>query len=194
MANGRHNSLSRFTTSVEDPGVQKILLRIAIRVGRDPGLLEDLMQEALLHFWFQSRQNPGQNLSWYLQSCKYHLQHLIARRRSLDSPTRSAGRMTISSEWNEQDDPLPALRYEADIVSEVSAREVISLLSTRLTARQRTILQCLADGNGPCEIAKKLNLSHAAITKQRIRIAALAVEIGIHRPQSFSAKHSPFPN
>ena len=179
MANGRQISLSHRTTSVEDPVVQKFLLRIAVRVERDPDSREDLMQEAMLHFWLQSRENPGQSLSWYLQSCKFHLQHLIARRRSLDSPARNAQRMTISIEWNEQDDPFPALQCEVDIVSEVSAREVISLLSPRLTARQKVILECLADGRGPCEIANRLNVSHVAITKQRIRIAAVASELGI---------------
>src|SRR5690242_14995493 len=32
---------------------------------------DDLIQEALLHFWLEQKKHPGHSRSWYIQSCQF---------------------------------------------------------------------------------------------------------------------------
>ncbi len=69
-------------TAVENLG------RVVNGMTSDPFMREDLMQEALSHWWNMECERPGQTLSWYLQSCSFHLRHFLARGRSVDSSKR----------------------------------------------------------------------------------------------------------
>src|SRR5438132_877048 len=71
------------------------LRRIADSLASDASERDDLVQEALMHLWLMECRRPGQSISWYLQSCRFHLQHYLARGRSVDSKKRSASRTNL---------------------------------------------------------------------------------------------------
>ena len=50
---------------------------------------DDLLQESLVHLWKVRCDNPGRTKSWYLQNCRFHVQHWLAAGCSLDSPKRA---------------------------------------------------------------------------------------------------------
>jgi DNA-binding CsgD family transcriptional regulator len=61
----------------------------------------------------------------------------------------------------------------ACVLSFVSARELVSMLSLRLLPMERAVLGCLADGLGPREIGRRLKISHTMVLKHRSKIASL---------------------
>src|SRR5215510_2636103 len=69
-----------------------LLRRIVARVSADPNLSDDLLQEAVIHFWLQEQRQPGNSLSWYLQSCYFRLENYLRRGRSVDSLKHRNGR------------------------------------------------------------------------------------------------------
>src|SRR4030095_15479947 len=73
---------------VFQPTVRKQLVGIVNPLTGDCCLREDLMQEAMIHLWKVEGERPGQTLSWYLQSCSFHLRHYLASGRSIDSSKR----------------------------------------------------------------------------------------------------------
>jgi DNA-directed RNA polymerase specialized sigma24 family protein len=162
---------------IEDPGIQQKLLRIVVWMERDPFAREDLMQEALVHFWLEHGRNPRHTLSWYFQSCKFHLQHVNARGRSVDSTRRAQTRIRPLAESDIQ--PVSTRDDSDRLLSEVSAHEIISLLSGGLDGRAQVVLGLLVEGMNTCEIARRIRISHAAVIKHRHKIAALAAKLGI---------------
>jgi RNA polymerase sigma factor (sigma-70 family) len=163
---------------VEDLSLRERLERIVRQLAPDAASHDDLMQEALVHLWLREARFPGQKPSWYLQSCKFHLQHYLEAGRSVDSNKRRAGQIQLPED-EEGDAPLPEHRTsDTSFFSQISARELLNLLSKGLTSRERAILDCLADGLGAREIARKLNITHPTATKSRRKIAKLVIELG----------------
>ena len=165
-----------------DPTIQRNLFRIVSGLESNCSSREDLMQEALVHLWKKEQQQPGQCLSWYLQSCRFHLQHFLASGRSVDSPKRRQEQLSISLEANEPDELAEAAIGNEQVLSEVMANEIISLLGRRLGSRGQFILGSLVEGFSTREIAKRLCISHPAVIKHRRKIAALALRFEIARP------------
>src|SRR6266550_8738311 len=91
---------------IEDARICQTLRRIVTRVTPDRALQDDLMQECLIRLWRLESEAPGHTRSWYLQNCRFHLQHFLASGRSLDSLKRAQSdkRVTIDG----VDDALPA--------------------------------------------------------------------------------------
>lgn len=137
------------------------------------------MQEALIHLWLLEEQRPGQTHSWYLQGCKFHLQHYLTAGRSIDSGKRRAGRVSLPEIAEDQCDLFGQAETEGSIVGLIHAREIIFLLSQRLTPQEKSILNCLADGLGAREIAVRLKVTHPTIIKYRRKIAKLALKLGV---------------
>jgi DNA-binding CsgD family transcriptional regulator len=145
----------------------------------DATLREDLMQEALIHLWLLEEQRPGQTHSWYLQGCKFHLQHYLTAGRSIDSGKRRAGRVSLPEIPEDQCDLFGQAETEGPIVGLIHTREIIFLLSQRLSSQEKSILNCLADGLGAREIAARLKVTHPTIIKYRRKIARLALKLGV---------------
>jgi len=163
---------------IDDPHTHELLSRIVFRLSADAVLREDLMQEALVHLWLLEERRPGQSQSWYLQNCKFHLQNFISAGRSVDSPKRKRGKVSLSG----GDDKIEELVSNADdnaMFAQVSARDIVALLSCRLTPFERSVLDYLAEGLRAREIALKLRVTHPTIIKYRRRIAAQAIRLGI---------------
>ena len=174
---------------VDESTTKESLLRMIRRITPNTALREDLLQEALIHLWLTEARRPGQTKSWYLQSCKYHLLHYVASGRSVDSGKRRASQLQGVADF-EMETEFPAQSEEDNSVfGWVSARDIISQLTPQLLPNERDVLGCFADGLGPREIGRKLNMSHTMVIKHRRKIAALFNRLEIppsRRPPYFS--------
>ncbi|MEO8429579.1 MAG: hypothetical protein ABI651_21000 [Verrucomicrobiota bacterium] len=158
-----------------------IVRRLVSRAAANVSLHEDLMQEALVHLWQQEQRHPGQSQSWYLQSCRYHLQNYLQRGRSVDSAKhRAVCRLSSGdSRIEEGDDETPDGR--TCVFAEVSAADMRAQLTKWLTPLERRILALLIQGFSLRETALRLLLSHTAVAKHRRRMALVAGSLGIGR-------------
>jgi DNA-binding CsgD family transcriptional regulator len=64
------------------------------------------------------------------------------------------------------------------VVTWVSEREIMSLLSKHLAPQEKAVLECLADGLGAREIGRELRLSHTMVIRYRRKIAAILIRFG----------------
>jgi RNA polymerase sigma factor (sigma-70 family) len=163
----------------EDAAVQRKLRAIAASLHPPAQDVDDLFQEAWIHLWKLERQHPGQKLSWYLQSCQSHLRDILKAGRSLDSPGHRAGRVELSPGPEEEDggDGTLALLPSApdDVVSEVCARDLLSLLTPALRPRERRILELRLDEYSTREIAEDLGTDQALVARTLHRIVQVAM-------------------
>src|SRR6266704_5269731 len=162
---------------LDEPSVKYPLLRMIERITPNFALRQDLLQETLIHLWLTETRRPGQTKSWYLQSSKFHLLHYLASGRSVDSTKRGRGHAHFGQD-SEQPEEFPELMDPGDsVVSQGSARDIISLLSSLLCPRGNAVLGCLADGLGVREIGRKLEMSHTMVIKHRAKISSLLVKL-----------------
>src|ERR1041385_3446046 len=162
--------------------MREALSRMVARVTSDASLREDLFQEALIHLWLQESRTPGQTRSWYLQSCKFRVRHFLAAGRSVDALKRRRGDVTAEFSESEVNGHESVFESDNSLLGQVSAHEIISLVSRRLRPRARAVLGCLADGLGARDIARELKISHPAVIKHRRAIASLVLSLGIVPP------------
>jgi len=165
---------------IDDLKIHRLLVRIVVTIAGGPGLDEDLMQEAMVHLWRVEQNHPGQLTSWYLQSCRFHLLDYLRGGRSVDALKRGHLKCDLDEHVE-----LPSMRTapgkpDDSVLSPVCAREIFQQLFNRLRPLDRTILVRLAEGFGAREIAKKLNVTHQAVSKRRAHIASLATRLGLH--------------
>jgi RNA polymerase sigma factor (sigma-70 family) len=157
----------------DQPALREALTRLVQKVTRDTALRQDLMQEALVHLWLIETRRPRQTASWYVQSCRFHLQHYLASGRSVDSGKRRESRLPFASD-SETGEGIPEQSDSGNSVfTNVSAHEILELLSRHLKPREKAVLDCLADGLGPREIGRELSISHTLVIRYRRRIASL---------------------
>jgi len=155
----------------------------------NPALQEDLLQEAMVHLWLTETRRPGQTRSWYLQSCRFHLQHYLNSGRSIDSGKRWRAQLPLTDHSEEEDATPEQGDSDNSVVTSVSVREIMTLLSLQLSSQEQAVLDCLADGLGPREIGRKLKLSHTMVIRHRRKIAALLTRLELPSPG-----HPPPPN
>src|SRR2546428_3542928 len=138
---------------------------------------QDLLQEALVHLWLTETRRPGQTKSWYLQSAKFHVLHYLTSGRSVDSRKRGR-RYSHFEQDSEQLEEFPELVDPGDsVLSQVSARDIISLLSPHLSPCENSVLDGLADGLGVREIGRRLKISHTMVVRHRSKIASLLLKL-----------------
>ena len=134
---------------------------------------DDLLQEALVHLWVTQSRRPGQTTSWYLQSCRFHLQHYLARGRSVDSKKRGGNRSDVFA----TEDPLgldeQAIAGCYDHAIQSSVDDDIRVLSARLPSADQKMLGYLLDGLTLREAATQLGISFPTALKRRRRMAEL---------------------
>ena len=140
-------------------------------------LQDDLMQEAKLHLWLTGHRCPGQTLSWYLQSCRFHLQHYLNSGRSIDSTRRWRDQSQLDESPDNDEISNAPEDSGNSVVTCVSAREIIALLKRHLSLQEQAVLDCLADGLGPREIGRQLELSHTMVIRHREKIALLLTRL-----------------
>jgi len=162
---------------VDEPGTKERLGRLVQNITSNRTLWDDLHQEALIHLWTTEVHRPGQTRSWYWQSCRLHLLHYLASGRSVDSIKRRDGQMPYEPQADDQYDLPEVLGPGASVLSSVSARELVFLLSRQLLPAEKAVLDCLADGLGPREIGRRLNISHPMVIKHRCKIASILASL-----------------
>lgn len=141
------------------PAIESVIARLT----PCPHFREDLRQEARLFLWQHRISSPD---SYHTQSCRFHLQHVLAAGRSIDSAKRAAG--NIASETTEE--PFDAPAEETDLAGLIDATQLARLISTRLTPRAAEVFSLLLDGYGITEVGRLLGISHVAVLKHRKQI------------------------
>jgi DNA-directed RNA polymerase specialized sigma24 family protein len=162
---------------VHDPSMVNSLNGLVTRLTWNRCLQQDLLQEALIHLWLIETRWSGQTTSWYLQSCRFHLQHYLSSGRSVDSAKRRSCQVELEGDETEE-----ILTSEAEelVFSEVSARDLVNLLSRHLSNDERAVLGCLTEGLGPREIGRRLKMSHTMAVRHRCKIAEVLNRLDKH--------------
>jgi DNA-directed RNA polymerase specialized sigma24 family protein len=163
----------------QDQHVRNALERVVRSLNQQDNLHQDLMQEALIHLWQMEQARPGQCTSWYLQSCRFHLQHWLGAGRRVDSTKRRTGQ--VLGLENDQGPGGFLEQVEADNreFEHASARDLIDSMTAALRPRERAVLACLAEELGSAEIVRRLKLSYGTVAKCRRRIAHAARKLGL---------------
>jgi len=174
-------------------GTLQALKGIIGKLTSDQSLQEDLLQESLVHLWRMRRDKPGQTTSYYLQACRFFVQHRLNEGRSVDAPKRSLGDNRIPIDTMMEELPKFGLHTDGETMHTIYARDIVMELSCRLEPRENKVLSGLADGQRLSDIANELNLSYPTILKCRRRIASVTVQLGIAKPhaRSLDASYAP---
>jgi len=182
----------------ENPQVHAELVAIVRRITTDARVEDDLLQQALWHLVRKQWLEPGHTLSWYLKNCKFHLLDYLGQGRSIDALNHRSGRYTyIPSE--EYEDPSEKSEDHtedseegtvpvapgADVVSLVSAKDILNLLLPRLKPLDQRVLQLLDDGYSRRQIALEIGISQSKAVRACKRIAELATHFHISPKFSF---------
>ena len=170
---------------IEDASICESLQKIVTRLTPDPVLKQDLMQECLVRLWKLETERPGRTRSWYLQNCRFHLQHWLAAGRSLDSPKRAAEDKRVTIDGISDEAVLNEYHTNGEFIEVVSARDLVATLAGHLKPREGAVLGGLADGLVLHDIAVRLKLSYPTALKYRRKIAALTIKLGISPPLSY---------
>jgi DNA-binding CsgD family transcriptional regulator len=140
------------------------------------------MQECLIRLWRLESEHPGRTRSWYLQNCRYHLQHLLVAGRSVDSLKRAIGDNRIPIDGVSDELPADWYHTNGELLEMVSARDIVLTLADHLRPREQKVLGGLADGLVLRDVALKAKLSYPTALKYRRKIAALTIKLGIADP------------
>ena len=151
-------------------------------------LRQDLLQEAMVHLWLTETRRPGQTRSWYLQSCRFHLQHYLNSGRSIDSGKRWRDQLVLNDNPSGNECATEPGDAGNSVLTSVSAREIMSLLAPLLSPQEQAVLDCLADGLGPREIGRKLKLSHTMVIRHRYKIASLVTKLELPSRRYFNPR------
>jgi DNA-directed RNA polymerase specialized sigma24 family protein len=167
---------------VEEAPTREMLRQVVAGFTRDPQLLQDLMQECLLHLWKLETRKPGRTRSWYLQGCRFHLQHCLVLGRSLDSLKRSGSANRIVIDGDDEEPALHGHHTNGEVFDAVSFGDVVATLKREMKPRERQVLSGLADGMVLQEIASEFGMSYPTVLKYRRKLAALTARLGIAQP------------
>src|SRR5437899_1659078 len=119
-------------TADESVSLREALAGMIRSMTPNPALREDLLQEAMVHLWLTETRRPDQTRSWYLQSCRFHLQHYLNSGRSIDSGKRCRDQtpMTDDSEGDEAaSEPGDPRNF---VVNRVRWRRILTLVASEL--------------------------------------------------------------
>ena len=167
---------------VEEDKTRRLLQQIVVGFTRHSHLQQDLMQECLLHLWKLEGEIPRRTRSWYLQGCRFHLQHCLSSGRSVDSLKRAHSGNPIDIGEDEENSGLTEHHTNGELFEAVSFADVLSTLERKLGPRERQVLSGLADGMAPQEIASKFGMSYPTVLKYRRKLAEQIIRLGIGQP------------
>src|SRR5258708_674943 len=105
---------------VENAKMLEVLRQVVARFTGYPEQQPDLMQECLLHLWKLEGTRPGRTQSWYLQGCRFHLQHYLVSGRSLDSFKRANAGNRIAIDGNDEEPVLQEHHTNGEVFEAVS--------------------------------------------------------------------------
>jgi len=163
-----------------------ILRGMVRRLTAERALAEDLFQEAVIHLWLREKNSPGQSQSWYIQSCRFYLQNLLRKGRSIDSGKHRPTPTLRDDDGEAKEQEQADSGIQDTLFGLVCARDLVSELSKWLTPVEQQVLNLGVDGLSLREIAVRLGLSHTTVNKYRRNIAGLASRLGLE--ESFVAR------
>jgi DNA-directed RNA polymerase specialized sigma24 family protein len=169
---------------VEDSRTVESLRKIVAVFAGDRALQQDLMQECWLCLWRAQHRYPGRTRSWYLQHCRFHVQHYLALGRSVDSLKRVREGSGVAIDGDDEQAELAEYHTNGELFEAVSFQDVVSTLARHLNPGERPVLRGLAEGLLLREVASTFALSYPTALKYRNKIAALAIKLGICSPRS----------
>ena len=79
--------------SLKNSKFRKALQGMIQKYWPDAGMHEELMQEALVHFWCERKAQRRGTASWHVESCHYYLKRYLDRGHSVDSYKHRHGRV-----------------------------------------------------------------------------------------------------
>jgi DNA-directed RNA polymerase specialized sigma24 family protein len=175
---------------IEDARFCELLRRIVAQFTADKGLQDDLMQECLIRIWRLESEEPSRTRSWYLQNCRFHVQHWLASGRSVDSLKRNSGDNRANIDAVGDETTVDGYHTNGEVFEVISANDLVSTLADLLKPHESALLGGLADGLMLQDVAFKLKLSYPTALKYRRRIAALTIKLGISPPLPYKGQHT----
>ena len=155
-------------------------LRRAIgRISCDLETCKDLLQDALARLALVESTRPGQTRSWYLENGVNWALKCYRHGCSVDSPKRCRGRRGINDASESPQPGSYCIEPDDSIAESLSARDSALMLSQRLQLRGRRILGYLVDGLSAAQVARRMRISHQAVSEHRQMIARAAKTLGI---------------
>src|SRR5579863_8521197 len=129
----------------------RLVYALILRVVRDTGIAEDLVQETFLRVWNRVQSfdaERGALGSWLLA---------VARNRAIDYLRSPGGRMMRSSlELLETEHPAGFADFEADVLNQDTARRIRGALE-RLSPNQRSVIElAYFEGLSQTEMAERM--------------------------------------
>jgi RNA polymerase sigma-70 factor (ECF subfamily) len=156
----------------------RIAYSLILRIVRDAGLAEDLVQETFLRVWNRAQafdEQRGALGPWLLA---------VARNRAIDYIRSSDGRMARSAyELVEMENPALFANLESEILSSDQARRIRAALS-KLNPTQRNVIElAYFEGLSQTEMAEKMGQPLGTIkTWVRTALRNLREELGAVAP------------
>ena len=155
----------------------RMVYALILRVVRDGGIAEDLVQETFLRVWnrvhgFEAEK--GGLGPWLLA---------VARNRAIDYLRSAAGRMRNAAELQDTEHPALFTDMEKDLLNSDRVRRVKEALE-KLSANQRTVIElAYFEGLSQAEMAEKMNQPLGTVkTWVRTALKSLRDELGTAVP------------
>ena len=151
----------------------RVTFSLIVRVVRDAGIAEDLVQETFLRVWNRVHGFDAQRGSigpWLLA---------VARNRAIDYLRSAGGRERNAVEYEETDHPVLYCDMEKDILSSDSARRVKSAVE-KLSPNQRQVIElAYFEGLSQTEMAERMGQPLGTVkTWVRAALKTLRDELG----------------
>ena len=151
----------------------RVVYALILRVVRDVGIAEDLVQEAFLRVWNRVGGFDAQKGAigpWLMA---------VARNRAIDYLRSSAGRERNSVEYEETDHPALYTDMEKDILASDKARVVKSAMD-KLSPNQRQVIElAYFEGLSQTEMAERMGQPLGTVkTWVRSALKSLRDELG----------------
>lgn len=155
----------------------RLVYSLILRVVRDSGTAEDLVQETFLRVWNRAQgldSNKGSIGPWLLA---------VARNRAIDYLRSAGGRERNALEFEETDHPALYTDMEHDLITSDSARRIKTAMD-RLSPNQRQVIElAYFEGLSQTEMAERMGQPLGTVkTWVRAALKNLRDELGTAVP------------
>lgn len=155
----------------------RLVYSLILRVVRDSGTAEDLVQETFLRVWNRAQgldSNKGSIGPWLLA---------VARNRAIDYLRSAGGRERNALEFEETDHPALYTDMEHDLITSDSARRIKTAME-RLSPNQRQVIElAYFEGLSQTEMAQRMGQPLGTVkTWVRAALKNLRDELGTAVP------------
>ena len=160
---------------------------IAARLTGDADLQKDILQEMSVHWLRIQRDAPGHTAAWFLKSCEFHARNYLKLGRSVDSRRRACNLVSLDTGLMPSNEDLTfcgAATSPLDHQSELVIQDILDLVASKLSKKEKTVFNLLMRGYGIREAARQLGVSHPAVIKHRNKIAHITRVI-LDEPSGF---------